>query len=266
MPVARTSRVIDDFSDVTSDYPSRPEPRLSDIDVPNWPSLEAIRGFIRAANGWSEDTPISDALVSEFRQTIVRRAYLMWHARIRRRQLPPPVNLTRRQRRSVAVLWDLLQDPWFRVGLAMLDSFAAFTFYSAREVLLFPRYFHDSHQAMASGLLVYAHCKVRPAQDAPRTHWNGWTVNPWHMAALNAVSPVDATQAYESAKVATHHRVISALFCELEFIGRRAVKQHGDWLCNYDSGAPRGLIPYLSSEAVVAAGDDEADVPSWGVK
>jgi hypothetical protein len=253
-----------DFDDITCDYLT--EPRLSDIDLPDgWPSTAAIRGFIRASNRWSADTPVPDSLVAAWRQGIIRRAYAMWHARRRKRELRPLVGWTRRQRRALSAMWGLMQEPWFRVGLTVMTGYAAFVCWSAHELLLCPRVFRDFPSAMGSELLRYTHEKAGFQTPAPRQHWDPWDANPWHIAAVNSVSADAVTDIYDrltAAVESARHRQIDALFARLESVGRGAIAEHGEWLCERDDGPPRGLVPWSpdETEAVrVTHGVDETE-------
>ena len=242
-----------DWDDITPDFET--EPRLSDVLADTqiaWPTAAAIRGFIRASNRWSADTPISDAMVAAFRRDIIARAYAIWRARkAGKRVRVIPRGFPRRQRRALRVLLELMGEPWFQVGVALLTGVSAMLCWSLAELRVFPVQFRDAPTHMSASLLCYLHGKLALRVPTPQASWNAWELNPWHAAALNALSADAALEIYErltSASRSERHARIDALFSNLERIGREAVAGHGEWLCELDPGPPRALVPLLPAE------------------
>jgi hypothetical protein len=221
-----------------------------------WPSDAAIAGFIRAANRWHPDTPVPSSLVAEWRARIVRLAYQRWwsmRAPRRRRMLRIPPDLPRRHRRAVVVIIELLNEPWARVGLAMLTAAAALQLWAMREAwhaMSSPRW-RPAPRNLLSPVLRYAHAKARAYGPTPPETWDAVELSPWHIAAVNAVSAAAAAALHDriaACSKMSRYRVLDALLAELESIGREAVSKHGEWLCDLDPGPPRALVPVLPSE------------------
>jgi hypothetical protein len=226
-----------------------------------WPSDAAIAGFIRAANRWSPDTPVPSALIAEWRARIIQLAYQRWWAQQRpgrRRVLRCPPGMPRRHRRAIAVLIEILDEPWARVGLSLLSAASAFQLWAAREAwraLSSPRC-RAAPIHLLSPVLRYTHLKSAAYGPLPAETWDATELSPWHTAALNAVSPAASLALYERIEAASRqfqYQALDALIDELDRLGRAAILEHGEWLSERDPAPPRGLVPYLPAEIELAA-------------
>jgi hypothetical protein len=171
-------------------------------DLVTWdPSDATIARLIRKLRRWSPDTPVSDALIKEFRAQIWTEARKKWRAQRNKRPAPPTI-LRGYRRRDLLIILEILTESPHAEPLLLLLALA--TDWTTRGIIeMVARAdpnrarFRPPPAIQVARLLAYARSKISSRLDTPWTdHVWAEPANPWCIAGLNGMS-MSAAIAFE---------------------------------------------------------------------